>query len=465
MKVELLIKEYKTGRRDFSGVDLSNQNLSNCILVGVDLSDTNLAGADLSKVIFEKVNLSRANLTSSKLNPADLSCCDLRGANLSNAKLDPKRTKLLNAIYDQDTQFPEGFNPIGASYVGVVSKDISSVINEIDENLIQTTEKSNSKLIENALPSLPPPKVKTPVKNDDFVKESSSQSIDEIDNTQVLQQIPTSVEVESASSFANDTNVRKESLITSRKLFFIGAGIGLMLLIPTILFLKFTETSRLSKPNVVHAPKQITSSSIKGATIPAPSIPLTIPVVPKAIPNPTTVVKSPLTNDVSKANTDVNSNSTVIGEPVSKNIRSGPGTEYGVIAKVNVGDRLLVKGQGQESSGFVWYKVYDPSSGVEGYIGNHLLSVDNATVTSSPTVQFNPTIQEDTNATIVGESGGKNIRSGPGTQYSALNIAYPGDRVKIIESSNDIGGYTWYKVYLPESRTSGWIAAQLINLD
>jgi serine/threonine protein kinase, bacterial len=70
------------------------------------------------------------------------------------------------------------------------------------------------------------------------------------------------------------------------------------------------------------------------------------------------------------------------------------------------------------------------------------------------------------NATIVSQtSGSKNIRSGPGTTYGVKHIAYPGDRVRIIESSQDAGGYTWYKVYFPKSGAEGWIAAQLISRD
>ena len=71
----------------------------------------------------------------------------------------------------------------------------------------------------------------------------------------------------------------------------------------------------------------------------------------------------------------------------------------------------------------------------------------------------------NTNATIVGQPGSKNIRSGPGTVYGANHIAYPGNRVRILERGSDSGGYTWYKVYFPESGADGWIAGQLLNID
>jgi serine/threonine protein kinase, bacterial len=72
----------------------------------------------------------------------------------------------------------------------------------------------------------------------------------------------------------------------------------------------------------------------------------------------------------------------------------------------------------------------------------------------------------ETDATIVSQtSGSKNVRSGPGTAYGVKHVAYPGDRVRILESSQDSGGYTWYKVYFPKSGANGWIAAQLISRD
>jgi len=478
MKAEELLKEYKAGKTDFIEADLSNQNLSNCTLIRVDLSNANLSGADLRKTVLERVRLNGANLTFAKLNPADLSGCDLRGANLQGAKLDSKRTKLLDAIYDQDTQFPEDFDPIGALYRGVVSENIVSLANELDKNSIQIIEKSDDTWIENSLPALPPPIVNTSIKNDNSVEQSLLRPIDELD-TQVIQEFPKSVNLEPSSSLLSDTQLPKESLITYRNLFFIGAGIGVVLLIPTILFLKFTETSRISNSNSVTATQEIrNSTAIKPITKSKPVIPTRNPSEPKAVTNSATVITPPITlpstNNQSVVSPTLRvdntvTNSTVVGDPVSKNIRTGPGTEYGVIAKVNIGDRLLVKGEGQESNGFIWYKVYDPKSGAEGWIGNHLLSVDNTTVTSNSTSNTsnnsNTASNAKSNATIVGEPGSKNIRSGPGTQYSVLYAASPGDRVQIMDKSTDIGGYIWYKVYSPDSSASGWIAAQLINLD
>jgi serine/threonine protein kinase, bacterial len=71
----------------------------------------------------------------------------------------------------------------------------------------------------------------------------------------------------------------------------------------------------------------------------------------------------------------------------------------------------------------------------------------------------------DTNAVIIGDSSSKNIRRGPGSEYPVQHIAYPGDRVRILGSEQDTGGYVWYKVSFPKSGASGWIAGQLIQPD
>lgn len=69
------------------------------------------------------------------------------------------------------------------------------------------------------------------------------------------------------------------------------------------------------------------------------------------------------------------------------------------------------------------------------------------------------------NATIVGKPGSKNIRSGPGTDFSVKHIAYPGDRVQVISTQRDKEGYPWYEIYFPNSGATGWIAGQLLKLD
>ncbi|WP_413167230.1 pentapeptide repeat-containing protein [Capilliphycus salinus ALCB114379] len=82
VKIYNLVKKYKEGERNFTGINLNEANLSRINLSQANLSDaslcvTNLSGADLSGI-----NLSRANLNVGRLSQANLS-----GANLSRATL------------------------------------------------------------------------------------------------------------------------------------------------------------------------------------------------------------------------------------------------------------------------------------------------------------------------------------------------------------------------------------------
>ena len=76
-----------------------------------------------------------------------------------------------------------------------------------------------------------------------------------------------------------------------------------------------------------------------------------------------------------------------------------------------------------------------------------------------------PPNADQANASLAGKPGAKNIRSGPGTHYAQVHIAYPGDRVTIVTSQKDQGGFLWHNVYFPQSQAQGWIAAQLVEAD
>jgi uncharacterized protein YjbI with pentapeptide repeats/stress response protein SCP2 len=105
-----------------------NANLSEVNLQGSNLSEANLSGVNLSSVHFvsgtnfTKANLSKANLTGlnlreSKLMKADLSNANLSDTNLLMANLEGANlegSKLQQALYNAQTVFPRGFDPVKA---------------------------------------------------------------------------------------------------------------------------------------------------------------------------------------------------------------------------------------------------------------------------------------------------------------------------------------------------------------
>jgi len=71
-----------------------------------------------------------------------------------------------------------------------------------------------------------------------------------------------------------------------------------------------------------------------------------------------------------------NTNAIIIGEPGSKNIRSGPGTDYGTAHIAYPGDRIVIRTSAADAGGYTWHKVYFPKSGAEGWIADQLVRRD-----------------------------------------------------------------------------------------
>lgn len=67
--------------------------------------------------------------------------------------------------------------------------------------------------------------------------------------------------------------------------------------------------------------------------------------------------------------------------------------------------------------------------------------------------------------TLHSNDGKINLRTGPGTVNKAIGYGINGDRVQVLDSGQDSGGYYWYRVRFPKSSAVGWVAAQLINID
>ena len=111
------------------------------------------------------------------------------------------------------------------------------------------------------------------------------------------------------------------------------------------------------------------------------------------------------------------------------NVRSGPGSSYSVIGFAPRGTMYLLAGQ----SG-LWYKIY--FDGKVGYILSSYFSVSSTT----PVPQPSPT-PESVQGTIVNCNNSVNVRSGPGTNYSAIGSALKGAAYTVMGQSG-----LWYKI-------------------
>ncbi len=90
--------------------DLQRANLSGVNLQGAFLLEANLQGADLQRANLAGVNLQGADLSWAGLLRADLQRANLSGANLAEADLH-------GAVADEDTAWPEGFDPVAAGVI------------------------------------------------------------------------------------------------------------------------------------------------------------------------------------------------------------------------------------------------------------------------------------------------------------------------------------------------------------
>ncbi|MFB2880724.1 pentapeptide repeat-containing protein [Floridanema aerugineum] len=117
---------------EMSGANLIETDLWKANLQGAKLTEANLSNANLRKAKLITANLNNTNLSKAILIEADLRSAKLRNANLMGADLTKanlrgtseyssqavdfyganlKGIKLQQALYDENTRFPEGFNP------------------------------------------------------------------------------------------------------------------------------------------------------------------------------------------------------------------------------------------------------------------------------------------------------------------------------------------------------------------
>jgi len=125
------------------------------------------------------------------------------------------------------------------------------------------------------------------------------------------------------------------------------------------------------------------------------------------------------------------------------NLRSGPSTSYGIVAKAEKGDILTLLG----SSGD-WFKVQN-AAGQTCYIASYLVKTIDAG-SSSPA-------EPDSGIQIQVNKGPINIRSGPDSTYEKTGMIGDNEVFSVIVKEND-----WYKIRLSDG-SSAWAAGWLVS--
>lgn len=147
------------------------------------------------------------------------------------------------------------------------------------------------------------------------------------------------------------------------------------------------------------------------------------------------------------------------------NVRSGPGTSYDTIAKVNKGAKYnITEVNGQ------WLKISLPG-GKTGWIAAWLATVSEvASAQPAASAQNNSNVNSDTGDNDGSDSNDNsnlqlvindnvNVRGGPGTQHNIIGQVSRGQRLGVLEQAGD-----WYKVSL-EGGVIGWVAGWLVDVE
>ena len=129
------------------------------------------------------------------------------------------------------------------------------------------------------------------------------------------------------------------------------------------------------------------------------------------------------------------------------NMRSGPGSNYGVIGTLRNNDKVEII---KEVDG--WYEIR--FNGKVGYASKSYITIVNEGSNNGT----DSVIKE---GTVYGVSTNLNVRTGPGTSYQVIGYLLSGDKVKILGEENG-----WYKVQFNASTgtKNGYVSKDYIKV-
>ena len=129
------------------------------------------------------------------------------------------------------------------------------------------------------------------------------------------------------------------------------------------------------------------------------------------------------------------------------NMRSGPGSNYGVIGTLRNNDKVEII---KEVDG--WYEIR--FNGKVGYVSKSYITIVNEEANNGT----ESVIKE---GTVYGVSTNLNVRTGPGTSYQVVGYLLSGDKVKILGEENG-----WYKIQFNASTgtKNGYVSKDYIKV-
>ncbi len=132
-----------------------------------------------------------------------------------------------------------------------------------------------------------------------------------------------------------------------------------------------------------------------------------------------------------------NENGGAVRTTTKVNMRSGAGTNYGVVAVLPANLMGTVSGGPSSGSGYIWYRVTMPGFGTGWVASNYLEMVGSPTPTMASSFPAGSTVQT---------TDGVNMRNGAGTTYSVIGSLPSGVACDVISGPVLANGYHWYRL-------------------
>ena len=141
------------------------------------------------------------------------------------------------------------------------------------------------------------------------------------------------------------------------------------------------------------------------------------------------------------------------------NFRSGPGTNYSVVAVASSGTLATITGSPVASGSYLWYPMEITGVG-SGWIASNYLSLvamGNPEPTKTPTPLGGIGIGE-----TVYTTANLNIRTGPGTGYSPIGVAPKGTAAVVTGSAIKVGSTYWFPLDV-SGLGAGWASGSYLS--
>lgn len=150
------------------------------------------------------------------------------------------------------------------------------------------------------------------------------------------------------------------------------------------------------------------------------------------------------------------SNNTVgsVNSSIRLNVRSGPGTSYAVISRLDPGASVTILGA---NDGGDWLRIALDGASGEAWVAAAYIAQGNTPVETGEAAPQPPAAS----AALTGVTANANVRGGPGTNYPVITTLSAGSVVELLARSP---AGDWYQVKAPNVSATAWVYASLVTV-